>query len=311
MTAPAALQAASAFYQNAPGLRALRWIMSAAQRVWPELAVRVAYRLFGTPLPLRLGRRRARWGADWQVARWPFEGAEVTLYRPRNASGPTALLVHGWGGHARQMRDLAEALAAQGLSPVLLEMPAHGRSRGRVSNLPQFARALAYVTTRLQSEGEAVAVVVAHSLAANAAAHAASQGVPLGRLVLLAPPASPIAFTRVFAHMFGLTERTRAALQQRIEEREGVRMHDFEPQAVGPRVAVPTLVVHDRCDRINRFADGVAFRDAIAGARLLATDGLGHSGMLRAPAILRAVAAFADRGLVAPAPAAEGTIQNT
>ena len=94
--------------------------------------------------------------------------------------------------------------------------------------------------------------------------------------MLLAPPASPHAFTRYFAQVFGLSERTRAAMQRRIEAREGILMPLLEPAAVGPRIRQPTLVVHDRDDRVNRFADGVAYRDAIAGARLIATQGLGH-----------------------------------
>jgi predicted alpha/beta hydrolase family esterase len=296
-TASTASPAGSAYYRNAPGLAALRWLMGTAERLWPALAVRAAYRLFGTPLPLRRFGRQGDWGAHWQAERWPFEDAEITLYRlrtgPAHAPGPAALLLHGWGGHARQMQALGESLAAQGLAPVLVEMPAHGRSRGRVSNLPQFSRALEYVAERLRAEGAPPGVVVAHSLAANAAAHAVSRGLPAQRLVLLAPPASPHEFTRLFAQVFGLSERTRAAMQQRIEAREGILMRQFEPAAVGPRVRVPTLVVHDRGDSVNRFADGEAFRDAIAGARLVATEGLGHRKMLQAPEVLQAVAAFA------------------
>lgn len=161
-----------------------------------------------------------------------------------------------------------------------------------MSNLPQFARAIEYATARLQARGDTLAAVVAHSLAANAAAHAASRGLPAARLVLLAPPASPREYTRLFAQVFGLTETTRAAMERHIEAREGILMPQFEPQAVGPRIALPTLVVHDRGDRINRFADGEAYRDHIAGAQLLATDGLGHRKLLQDDAVLRAVADF-------------------
>lgn len=294
MTHPTALQATGTYYQQSPGLRLFRWLLGTTERLWPTLAVRWAYRLFGTPLPLRRPGRRADWGTDWRLERWPFEDAEITLYTPSApAAGPTALLLHGWGGHARQMLALADTLAAQGLRPVLVEMPAHGRSRGRMSNLPQFSRALEYVAERLRADGQVLHAVVAHSLTANAAAHAASRGLAAQRLVLLAPPASPYEYTRLFAQVFGLSERTRAAMQQRIEAREGILMRQFEPAAVGPRVAVPTLVVHDRSDRINRFADGEAYRDAIAGARLVATEGLGHRKILQAPEVLQAVAAFA------------------
>ena len=294
MSQSTALQATSNFYGAHAGMRLVRLALGTAQRLWPRLAVRSAYRLFGTPLPLRKSGHRAPPAAGWQAERWPFEDAEITLYTRSNlsADGPVVLLSHGWGGHARHMLALAEALAARGMRPVLVDLPAHGGSRGRVSNLPQFARAIEYATARLQARGDTLAAVVAHSLAANAAAHAASRGLPAARLVLLAPPASPREYTRLFAQVFGLTETTRAAMERHIEAREGILMPQFEPQAVGPRIALPTLVVHDRGDRINRFADGEAYRDHIPGATLLATEGLGHRKILQQVEVLQSVVDF-------------------
>lgn len=287
------LEATSAFYNASPLTRIFRWGLGASQQLWPALAVRAAYRLFGTPLPPKWVSRRRKWSPDWHIEQWPFEDASVTMYhRPVAPAGPVVLLVHGWGGHAGQMLALAEVLSAQGLRPVIIEMPAHGRSSGSVSNLPQFARVLEYVTARLQQQGHTLRAVVAHSLSANAGAYAASRGLAAGRLVLLAPPASPLEYTRLFAHVFGLRESTRAAMQRRIEAREGILMPQFEPAMVGPRISLPTLVVHDRQDSINRFADGVAYSQAIPGAHLVATEGLGHRKILKDDEVLRQVAAF-------------------
>jgi pimeloyl-ACP methyl ester carboxylesterase len=298
-TSPQAASAASTFYNGKSGnntspiTRLLRWGLAASQQLWPALAVRAAYRLFGTPLPPKWMNRRRSWSPDWHIEQWPFEDASLTLYsRPVAPHGPVVLLVHGWGGHAGQMLALADQLAAQGLRPVMVEMPAHGRSCGATSNLPQFARGLEYVIARLQQQGHTLRAVVAHSLAANAAAYAVSRGLAASRLVLLAPPASPLEYTRLFAQVFGLREATRAAMQRRIESREGILMSQFEPPAVGPRIALPTLVVHDRQDSINRFADGVAYSQAIEGARLVATEGLGHSRILKDSEVLQHISAF-------------------
>ncbi len=291
--------AASSYYGNGGLVRLLRLGLSLSQQFWPGLAVRAAQRLFGTPLPPRWLRRPRAWPTHWQVERWPFERAGLTLYLDPMAAGdaPAVLLVHGWGGHAGQMLPLAAALVERGLQSVILEMPAHGRSAGNTSNLPQFARAVEYAAARLQARGLALHAVVAHSLGANAAAHAASRGLAVQRLVLLAPPASPQDYTQLFARMFGLSERTRGAMQQRIEASEGILMPQFEPQAVGPRIRQPVLVVHDRGDRINRFADGEAYSRAIADATLHATQGLGHMKILQDAKVLARVADFVSEAL--------------
>ena len=292
-------QAAATYYGQGPVMRLARLGLGLTQQLWPGLAVRAALRLFGTPLPPRWLRRSRPWPAQWAHERGPFEHAGLTLYRDTRAApgAPAVLLVHGWGGHAGQMLPLAQALADSGLQVLLLEMPAHGRSAGRVSNLPQFARALEYTAARLHAQGVNLQALVAHSLGANAAAYAASRGLALQRLVLLAPPASPHAYTQLFARMFGLSERTRGAMQQRIEAREAILMPQFEPPAVGPRISVPTLVLHDRGDRINRHADGEAYTRAIAGAQLISTEGLGHMKLLQDRNVLAEVAAFVGTGL--------------
>ncbi len=290
---PAALQATSDFYSTNPFVRVLRLGLGALERVWPSLSVRAAYRLFGTPLPPRWMRRQRPWPEGWRSERWAFEEASITVHSlPVAPHGPVVMLVHGWGGHAQQMLPLALALVAQGVRPVLIDLPAHGASSGRVSNLPQFTRAIEYACARLTQQGHVLRGVAAHSLAANALAFAASRGLDVPRLALLAPPASPYEYTRLFAHAFGLSEATRAGLQRRIEAREGVLMPQFEPQASGPRITASTLVVHDRDDRINRFADGEAFAQAVPHARLFATEGLGHTRVLKGEPALEEVSRF-------------------
>jgi pimeloyl-ACP methyl ester carboxylesterase len=290
-----ALEATSAFYQASTGIRLFRMALGASQRLWPALAVRAACRLFLTPLPPKWLHRSRAWDTSWRIEAWPFEASSLTLYsQPAAPHGPVALLVHGWGGHAGQMLALAQTLAAQGLRPVILEMPGHGRSAGAESTLPQFTRAIDYVVARLRQEGHTVRALVAHSLGASAAAYVASRGLPIERLVLLAPPASPPEYTRLFAQVFGLSETTRAAMQKRIEAREGILMPQFEPGAVGPRIRVATLVVHDRGDSINSFADGQAYAHAVRGAEFLGTEGLGHRRILKDAQVLGRVAIFTN-----------------
>ncbi|MDH6592115.1 pimeloyl-ACP methyl ester carboxylesterase [Variovorax sp. TBS-050B] len=296
-SAAATHAAQSNYYRPSRTMRALRLGLTTSQRLWPALGVRAAYRLFGTPLPPKWLYRGQGPGAGWRREAWAFEDASLGLYHlaaqdSSAESAPLVLLVHGWGGHAGQMLGLAEAVADAGLRPVLLELPAHGRSAGTTSNSPQFARAIGYVAARLAADGHALRAAVAHSLGANALGLAAAQGLAVERLVLLAPPASPREYTRYFAHTFGLSEATRLAMQRRFEAREGVLMQQLEPAAVGPRIVQPTLIVHDRDDRVNRFADAEAYRDAIAGAQLVATEGLGHRRILKEEGVVRQVARF-------------------
>jgi len=289
---PHAANPASGFYAGLIA-RSLGLTLRLSQSVAPAAATRLALRLFFTPLPLKLAARRQTLPAPWRVEHWSFEQGAVAMYRRTDATSTdtepraTVLLVHGWAGDAQQMLALADALAAAGFDPVLLDFPAHGRSGGWRASLPQFVRALWAASARLGP----LHGVVAHSLGALAAAHAAANGLPVGRLALIAPSPPPALFLQWFARSLRLGEGISQRMGSTIERVEGVPLVHFEPAWLGPRLAQPTLVVHDEGDRVSPLAVGQRLSQAVAGARLLVTRSLGHRRVLADAAVAQAVVA--------------------
>ncbi len=262
---------------------------AASALLFPELAGAWAERLFLTPPRLdaqetaldmldarssfvvHKGRRIATW--EWG---WKSRGA------------PAVLLAHGWGGNAAQLRAFAFPLLAAGYRVIGFDQPAHGLSEGRLTGLPDFADVL----TEVAGHHGRPEAVVAHSVGAAAAAFAMSRGLPFRRAVLLSPPSDIIGYSRRFARWHWIPEPVRSAMQAAIEERYGVRWEDLEIGRVAPRLSASALVIHDREDRIVPFRQGVRVARAWRGARLLATQGLGHGRILRDPQVARAVADF-------------------
>jgi len=267
---------AAAFYAASPVARALGAALRLAERLAPSWGTHSALRVFFTPLPWKLAARRPL-PAPWRRSDWPFEGVQMASYRRSDVApgAPLLLLVHGWAGSARQLRRLGDGLAAAGYDPVLLDFPAHGASGGWRSTLPQFSRALFAATARLGP----LHGIVAHSLGALAALHASARGLPAQRLALLAPSPPPAEFLDWFSASFGLDGTAGARMRRQIEQREGVRLAEFEPGWLGARVALPALVVHDEGDRIAPLAGGQRLADSL-GARLHTTRGLGHRRVL-------------------------------
>ena len=266
--------------------------LGTSQRLWPALAVRAAGRLFGTPLPPKWLQRRGAWDAGWRIERWPFEDASLTrlLAGRRAPHAPVALLVHGWGGHARP--DAAAGRSAgrsRACGRCCVEMPAHGRSAG-ASEQPAAVRAC----HRLRGGPPAAArpcrcaLLVAHSLGANAAAYAASRGLPVERLVLLAPPASPREYTRLFAHVFGLSRgharaRCRSASRRAKAPDAAVRAARRRRRASAcPRWWCTTAATASTASPTARPSPTRS-----AARSCWPTEGLGHRKILRTPHVLR------------------------
>jgi pimeloyl-ACP methyl ester carboxylesterase len=297
------IRATAEFYERSTGIKLFRAALSGAESIAPSLAVVLAKRLFLTPLPPKWTQRRHAWNPSWLIEPWAFERTHITVYRRLSADSdgvsatyetdkPHVLLIHGWGGSAAQMQPIANAIADRGMVPVVIEAPGHGRSGSHTSSLPQFARAIEYVATRLSMQGVSLQGVVAHSLGASAAAFAQARGALGERLVLVAPPDRPRDFTKMFAHVFAISERTRARMQLRIEAQEAAHMDAFAARALAPAIHSPTLIVHDETDNINVFSSATHWVSKMKNARLYATQGLGHRKILRDANVAKEIAAF-------------------
>lgn len=279
---------AAAFYAS-PAARGVAALLRGLHHVWPGLGTRVALGLFFTPMPTKWLARSRPVLRPWMEQRLPFEGGHVSVWLRADLEPgrPKVLLTHGWAGDAQQMRPLGDALAQAGFEPVLLDLPAHGRSGGWRSNLLQWVRALFAVTARFGPwDG-----VVAHSLGALAVAHALARGLPARRAALLALAPPPAQFLNWFAQAVGSGEGLALRMRGHVERREGVSLGLFEPAWLGEHMAQPTLVVHDRGDTTAPLAGSETLLAGLPAGRLHVTEGLGHRRLLSDPGVMQQVLA--------------------
>ena len=211
--------------------------------------------------------------------------------------GPPVYLMHGWAGAGDQLAAFTGALTARGHRVVAFDAPSHGRSTAgrhgpRSSSMPEFVDAL----TAVAAAHGAPHAIIAHSLGAIATAVAVVDGLPAGRLVLLAPMESPLSQAWQLARALGFGERTHRRLIARVERRVGAPMRHFDLPALGHAVAMPpSLLVHDRDDRSTPVANAANIAAAWPGSLLHVTTGLGHVRLLRAPEVVSRVVDFVTR----------------
>ncbi len=264
---------------------ALRDTLRAVQAVSPSLAAWAAERLFFTP-----ARRPVPAAANTLLgtgSRFSLsvEGRRVEGWRWGH--GPVVYLVHGWGGNAGRLAAFVRPLLDVDFAVVAFDAPGHGSSGRGMSSMPEFARAL-HAIARVYGSPHGI---IAHSLGAAATGLALHWGLRARRLVLLAPPVNPADYVMPYAQALGLTPRTVEVLKIRSERRLRHRWADLDVRRMAPEDPVPLLVIHDRDDETVRLADGAAIADTWEGA-LHQTSGLGHSGILRDPAVVSEVVKF-------------------
>lgn len=269
----------------------------------PDLASSYAERLFLT------ARRHPR--PTWEVEalatadeRFPIPHDGKLLPAWRWGGGPrTVLLVHGWEGRGSQMAAFVEPLVERGFSVVTFDVTGHGDAPAGIASVVEHARAVASVGAFLRAQGPLHAVI-AHSVGGAASLFATRLGFDAGRLVLVAPPTSPERFAAGFGAMMGLGPDVLQGMVARVERRYGMAMADLLVLPDAARFAKPLLVVHDQDDRVVEPEAGAAIAAAAPLGRLVSTQGLGHSRILRAAEVLAEVIPFVTDG----AQAAEGIV---
>lgn len=265
---------------------ALRAVFTTVGSVAPGIAARWAETIFCTP-----PRNEPRSGEEAFLAsgrRFNVRSEGQTLAAWEWGAGPTVVLVHGWGSRAGRFGPLTTALAGSGFRVVAFDAPAHGRSTGRFASLPEFARALRAVS----DEVGPVSAVVGHSLGGAAATLALRDGLGVERVVLLAAPADVTRFTTAFADHLRLPPGTRAVMRRNLEARLRARWDDLHLPTIARKLRAPVLLMHDREDEDVPFLHAEEIAAAWPGARLVATTGLGHRGLLRDEGVVRETVAF-------------------
>lgn len=274
-------------------LAALRAAVRAASTVAPRrTAASIARRFFTTMRPA-LERQQFR-GIKPRVGVLEVPDGKVTTYRWGNAEAPTVLLAHGWNGWAQQMEAFVAPLIDRGFAVLAFDHVAHGRSDGEMSSLPAMIRS----TEKVMDATPDLVGGVAHSLGAAALASAlASSRRQLAGAVLIAPPSDPRPYLFRLARMLGAPERLLPVVQQQAEATAGIAMERLVMRPwIARRIRTPLLVAHDVGDDDVPIANGYAYTMG-TGARLIATDGLGHRRILRDRHVVDSAVNFVGRGV--------------
>jgi pimeloyl-ACP methyl ester carboxylesterase len=266
--------------------------------VAPALAARIAGRLFTTPPRAR--RPKAEIDLLATARARPMHVGARRIETWVWGTGPSVLLVHGWGGRGAQFGALVGPLVARGFSVVTFDAPGHGASDADTVTIPEITSAIRAVA---ESRGP-LAAIVAHSVGATAAVRALWEGLDAGAVVLIGPAADLVTPALRFSETFGFSRDVRERMHRRIEERVGRPWSVFDAVELAPALMAPLLVIHDRGDAEIPWQHGAAIARAWRGAEMLMTEGLGHRRILRDPDVVATAIAFvaarsAERGIAA------------
>lgn len=227
----------------------------------------------------------------------PTPVGRVQLYRfDPECTEPlgTVLVVHGWTSEASFMTALAEPIRRAGYRVVLIDMPGHGASQGRDTNLIDCARATVAVGNAIGP----LAGVVAHSFGGMVALLAMEGGPPMQaqlqvpKIALISIPNRIAEITALFSEHWDLPPDGRRAFERRLERIGRRPLAALTSVKLLEACRARALVLHAEDDEAVPFSAAREIADGVDGAQLKTYRGLGHRNILFAPQVARAVVAF-------------------
>jgi esterase/lipase len=192
--------------QISPVIKIFRFYFKNIGSFVPSLSSRLLWYLFTTPRPRTLRAIHTRLLKNsFKTDELIFEDLVLKVYHWGNPTGKKVLIVHGWESFAADHGRLIQELIKLGYHIIAPDMPAHGKSGGRQSHLPQFKTA----ALQIAQEFGPFHAVVGHSLGAVASTLMLCEyekTEEVEKLISIGAAIDPIRFFAQFADFLALSD---------------------------------------------------------------------------------------------------------
>ncbi len=258
-------------------LKLIRLAFRLGGGISPQLAGRVAYKLWFTPTRFPTPASEQAVLESAEIDYHEINSRTIATYR-WGQTGPTVLLVHGWSGRGTQLGAFVEPLINAGYRVLSFDGPAHGRSTGKQTNLYEFADVILALNDRYGPFES----VITHSFGGPCLAEAMRQGLNTSSVISISPPARVASLVEKFADTLSIPDRALKDFLRRLEDAFGKNIFEHASMQNSVReLGLPALVIHDENDTDVPWRDGQAVAQAWKNASFIKTTKLGHRRILR------------------------------
>jgi len=272
-------------------LKIVRWVYPKLERVAPSLAHRYFIKLFFSPLrykPTDKERKAETFATKFIVS---VADKRIQGYQwGADEKQPYVLVVHGWAGRATQFRRFIKPLNAAGYRVIGFDGPAHGNSEGKKTTILEFEKTLQKFYEKF---GEPAAII-AHSFGGGVVLFSAMNGLNVRKLINIGSPTIGDEIINTFLKAINASAATGEFFKSFMIKTYGKTFDEFTALHFVKHLPQPValLLVHDTSDREVSINHPEALVNAYPQARLIRTEGLGHTRILKDNVVIEQCIAF-------------------
>ncbi len=259
------------------------------QALSPTLATKYVRFLFQKPIKHKTPEKEKVWGekADISYIAVPEIGKSIAVYQWGDGD-KRALVVHGWSGRATQMYQIIEKLLNHGYKVISIDGPAHGKSTGSKTMMPEFIKAIEKTS---ETYGP-IDVAIGHSMGGISLLNVQGMHALFNKLVIIGAPDSIFNIFHGFVNKLELKKIVADKLIAVFEKITGKSIFDFHGSTHCKKIKEPVLIVHDEDDNEVPVGDAINNYQSLQNGKLLKTNGLGHGRILKNREVINQIINF-------------------
>ena len=273
-------------------LKLMRLKFKVLSFLFPALAANMALEIFQRPHLKKLREREKEFFQKAKEIRIENEGEDIILYELGEPGGKPVLMIHGWDSNPGSMYGIAGELAKNGFYVLSLNVPAHGISKTKKTNMLKVSEIVNKVLEKYS--GMNPFSFVTHSFGSGALSFALSKsGIKAGKLVFVTSPDRLKEVFWDFARFLGLNGRAFKEMLKITEKRFDRSFDEMEISKLVQKINYDKLlIVHDRQDKILPFHNARRIHELNPGSILYPTTGKGHYRILWDPEVISKIKDF-------------------
>jgi pimeloyl-ACP methyl ester carboxylesterase len=255
----------------------------------PAKAGHVGFLMFCRPFRLPISQKQKEFFNTADKFSVDLEGKHIQGYRWGH--GPKKILfLHGWQSHTYRWKTYVEAISKEDYTVYSLDAPGHGLSEGDFLSVPLYSTLM----ENFIKEYGPIDTVAAHSLGGFTLLYTLYRQplLPVGKVILMAPPGEANDFVSVFRKTLKISDRTLQLVLDHFVSRYEVSPEYFSAIRFAAKVNVKGLIIHDEEDTEAPYHYSIPLQQVWEKSKLITTKGFGHN--LRSTVVVKQVVDFIE-----------------
>jgi len=259
------------------------------QAISPKLATLFAAKLFTTPIKHAIPKRELHMDKNSTQVKIiiPTIKKEIVVYQYGEGE-KKVLLVHGWSGRATQLVKIADELVHMGYQIISFDAPAHGKSQGKSTLMPEFIASI----LEIEKQFGPFEFAIGHSLGGMSVLNALKQNLKVKKAVIIGSGDIIQDIIDDFVKQLQLKPNIAPLLKDHFEKKYGENMESYSSHLAAKAVKIPTLIIHDKIDTDVDVKAAHNINKHLLNSELIITEGLGHRKILGNEKVINKIKGF-------------------